>query len=224
MRIKIYQINKERDNNDVKFFGLKHLKQFQGSEKVDASLYDEVFDGEVDTTNLERIFRQFNTEFHPLFRGHSLSISDVVVMEGKAHFCESVGFEQIEFDESLTQKPDNLIKVLYVEPHKVPYVAEIENTLRGVQRAVGGEIEYVDNDDGTVIGLNMLGKQEGLDGNRHWGDGVIAGPFFVARDGEEDIVSATEDDLKKYAEKFAEPEDISQDEVQADTAQTLMRW
>lgn len=224
MRIKIYQINNDRDTNNVKFFGLKHLKQFQGSEKVDASLYNEVFDGEVETTNLEMIFRQFNSEYHPLFRGHSLSVSDVVVMDGKAYFCEPVGFEQIDFDESLTQKPDNLIKVLFVEPHKTPYVAEIENTLRGVQRAVGGEIEYIDNDDGTVIGLNMLGKQEGLDGNRHVGDGVIAGAFFVARDGEEDIVSATEDDLKKYAEKFAEPEDISQDEVQADTAQTLMRW
>lgn len=224
MRIKIYQINNDRDTNNVKFFKLKHLKQFQGSEKVNASLYDEVFDGEVETTNLEMIFRQFNSEYHPLFRGHSLSVSDVVVMDGKAYFCEPVGFEQIDFDESLTQKPDNLIKVLFVEPHKTPYVAEIENTLRGVQRAVGGEIEYIDNDDGTVIGLNMLGKQEGLDGNRHVGDGVIAGAFFVARDGEEDIVSATEDDLKKYAEKFAEPEDISQDEVQADTAQTLMRW
>lgn len=224
MRIKIYQINKERDSNDVKFFGLKHLKQFQGSEKVDASLYDEVFDGEVETTNLEKIFRQFNTEFHPLFRGHSLSISDVVVMEGRAHFCESVGFEQIEFDESLTQKPDNLIKVLYVEPHKAPYVAEIENDINGMQRAVQGLIEHIYNDDGTIIVINDECKINGMEGNRRTENDVIAGPFFIAGDTGEDLCSLTDEQIEKYATKFAEPEDISPEEIKEHTGFTFIAW
>lgn len=224
MRIKIYQISKERDGNDVKFFGLKHLKQFQGSEKVDASLYDEVFDGEVDTTNLEMIFRQFNHEGHPLFRGHSLSVSDVVVMDGKAHFCESVGFEQIEFDESLTKKPDNLIRVLYVEPHKAPYVAEIENDITGMQRAVQGLIEHIYNDDGTIIVINDECKINGMEGNRRTENDVIAGPFFIAGDTGEDLCSLTDEQIEKYATKFAEPEDISQEEIKEHTGFTFIAW
>lgn len=224
MNVKIYQINNRRDKNNVKFFGLEHLKQFQGSDKVDASIYNEVFNGELDTENLEMIFRKFNTEGHSLFRGHSLSVSDVVVIDEKAYFCQPVGFEKVEFDEGLTQKPDNLITVLYVEPHKAPYVAEIENTLRGVQRAVGGDIQYVYNEDGTVIGINDNGKLDGLEGNRHYKSDVLAGSFFIAGDAGEDIASLSEEHISKYAELFSEPEEISQEEVQKHTGFTIMSW
>ena len=129
MRTKIYQINTERDANRVKFIGSDSLKKFQGSDDINSSIYDEVFNAEIDETNLEDIFTKFNTEGHPLHRGHSLSVSDVVVNDNGAFFCDSVGFKQIPFDESQTQKPDNLMRVVYVEPNKKPYVTEIEHTL-----------------------------------------------------------------------------------------------
>lgn len=116
----------------MKFMSLKD------GESVDASTYDEVFNAEIDETNLEDIYRRFNIERHPLHRGHSLSVSDVVVMNGKAHICQSFGFKEIPFDVSLTQKPDNLMRVVYVEPNKPAYEAEVEHTLEGEQRAVKG--------------------------------------------------------------------------------------
>ena len=61
-----------------------------------------------------------------------MSVSDVVVTDKGAFFCDSVGFKQIEFDESQTQKPENLMRVLYVEPGKAPYEAEIVNDFRSV--------------------------------------------------------------------------------------------
>ena len=40
--------------------------------------YYVVFDGEIETNSLEEIYTKFNTE-HPLgFKGHSLSMSDVM--------------------------------------------------------------------------------------------------------------------------------------------------
>ena len=143
MRIKIYQINPDRDKNNVKFHNLKNAQRFQGKADIDPSIYDEVFNGEVDSDNLEEIFRQFNTEGHPLHRGHSLSVSDVVVTKDGAYYCDSIGFQKVDFDESLTQKPDNLMTVVYVEPHKAPYIAEIEHTLEAEQKAVGGLIEPI---------------------------------------------------------------------------------
>lgn len=224
MRIKIYQINSERDKNHVMFLGIKYLEQFQGSKNIDASIYDEVFDGELDTSNLSKIFRKFNHEGHPLYRGHNLTVSDVVVMEDGAYFCESVGFEKIAFDEKLTQKQDNLINILYVEPHEIPYVAEIENTLEGQQRAVGGRIEYVYNDDNTIIVINEEGKINGSDGNRRIEGDVLCGSFFIAGDDGENLCSLTEEQIEKYQDRFAEPENIPREEIEDHTGFTFISW
>lgn len=224
MRIKIYQINSERDENKVRFMALKHLREYQKNAEVDSSIYDEVFDGEVETSNLEEIFRQFNTEHHPLYRGYSLSVSDVVVMEDNAYFCQPVGFEKIAFDESLANKPDNLMRVLYVEPHKAPYVAEIENTLKGQQRAVQGLIEYIPNNDGTIIVINDESKINGMEGNRRIEGDVIAGPFFIAGDAGEELCSLSDEQIEKYEKRFAEPEEITEEEIKAHTGLTIMAW
>ena len=177
MRVQIYQINHDRDVHNMKFMSLKD------GESVDASTYDEVFNAEIDETNLEDIYRRFNTERHPLHRGHSLSVSDVVVMNGKAHICQSFGFKEIPFDVSLTQKPDNLMRVVYVEPNKPAYEAEVEHTLEGEQRAVKGYIEpvYIE-DDGTCLICNEEAKLIGMEGNRRFGNGssIIAGPFSLS--------------------------------------------
>lgn len=92
MRVQIYQINHNRDIHDMKFMSLKD------GGVVDPSTYDEVFNAEIEESDLEAIYTLFNTEGHPLHRGHSLSVSDVVVMQDKAYICQSVGFKKIPFD------------------------------------------------------------------------------------------------------------------------------
>ena len=64
---------------------------------VDSSLYDEVFNAELGTGDLEEIYTKFNIERHPLHRGDSLSVSDVVVTDQGAFFCDRSGFEKIDF-------------------------------------------------------------------------------------------------------------------------------
>ncbi len=76
-----------------------------GHEKaIDPTIYDEVFSAEIDESDPEEIYRRFNTEGHPLHRGHSLSVSDVVVNDNGAFFCDSFGFQPIAFDETQTRK------------------------------------------------------------------------------------------------------------------------
>lgn len=156
---------------------------------------------------------------HPLHRGHSLSVSDVVVNDNGAFFCDSIGFQPIAFDESQTQKPDNLMRVVYVEPHKAPYIADVAHTLEAEQKAVGdGLIEPIDNYDGTCLVGNEESKLRGMDGNRRIGDGssIMAGPFFVCGDSGESFRSLTDEEVTRYMARFAEPEDISPEEVEAD--------
>lgn len=218
MNIKIFQINYERDKNRVKFLHYEHLDSFQDTKDINASIYDEVFSGDVDCSGLEDVFQKFNTEGHPLHRGHSLSVSDIVTTEDGAYYCDSVGFQKVDFDESLTQKPDNLMRIVYVEPHRSPYISEIEHSLEAEQKAVGGLIEILGNDDGTLIVTNEESKFHGMEGNRYLDDGhsIIAGPFFVCGAAEDDFRGLTDEEVVKYMDRFKEPEDISQDEVESD--------
>lgn len=107
----------------------------------------------------------------------------------------------------------NELRVLMVEPHKAPYEAKIRDDLADLQKAVGGYIEIVSNNDGTLIVCNEEGKLNGMEGNRRIESDVIAGPFFVVGEQGEDFRSLTEDEFAKYKERFKEIEDISQDEV-----------
>ena len=48
---------------------------------------------------MEDIYRTFNVDYPADFKGHSLSVSDVVVLhqngQDTAHYCDSVGFQQV---------------------------------------------------------------------------------------------------------------------------------
>lgn len=89
--------------------------------------YGEVFSGDVDCKNLEEVFGKFNTDGHPLHWGHSLSVSDVVLTDGGAFFCDTVGFREIEFDEGNAHKPDDILQIVYMEPNRPPFVSEVNN-------------------------------------------------------------------------------------------------
>lgn len=213
MRVKIYQINSDRDTERKHFMPTEN-------DAVDSSIYDEVFNAEIDETDLEGIFTKFNTEGHPLHRGYSLSVSDIVCLEDKAYVVEPIGFKEVGFDESKTQKPDNLMRVVYVEPGRPAYEAEVEHTLKGEQRAVKGYIEaiYLDDDDDVCLVGNEEAKLIGMKGNRivNHGDTIIAGPFFVCGVTSDDFRGLTDEEVTKYMDKFSQPEDISQAEVEAD--------
>ena len=114
---------------------------------------------------------------------------------------------------------DKKLTVVMVEPHKEPYVTEIADKLSALQKAVGGYREVVGNGDGTLLVCNEEGKLKGLEGNRRIGDGssIIAGSFFIVGDDGEDFRSLTESEAARYMERFAEPENISPEEVEADT-------
>lgn len=220
MRVQIYQINNERDKNDQKFLKLK------SGQPLDSSMYDEVFDAEIEEKDLEAIYTRFNTEWHPLFRGHSLSVSDVVVMEGKAHYCQPAGFAEVPFDVSQTQKPDNLMRIVYVEPNKPAFTAEIEHTLKAEQKAVKGLIQpvYLYDDNNVCIVCNEEGKLIGMEGNRivNHGDTIIAGPFFVCGITEDDFRGLTDEEVTKYMAQFKDPEIVSQEQVQNDLGFTII--
>lgn len=94
MKIKIYQITPEKDTRDLKFMRLSFVERHGG---VDPSEYALAFEGEVDARDLEDVYVIFNdcAKTPTGYRGHSLSVSDVIVTEDGAYFCDSFGFAKL---------------------------------------------------------------------------------------------------------------------------------
>ena len=94
----IYQIKSGDETRDYRFEPYDRLQATGRS--VDSANYDLVYTAPLDgKTTLEDIYRTFNIDHPADFKGHSLSVSDVVVLHqgGKdtAHYCDSFGFQQV---------------------------------------------------------------------------------------------------------------------------------
>lgn len=108
------------------------------------------------------------------------------------------------------------MKILMIEPGKVPYEKEIEPGLDSLRDAVGGHIEVIyPFEDPVGIVCNEEGKLEGLPLNRALYDNegevydVLAGNFLIVGLGEEDFASLPDDLLEKYKEHFKHPEEFT---------------
>ena len=114
------------------------------------------------------------------------------------------------------RRKEQEIRVLMVEPHEHPKEFLLKNDLRAMQEAVGGLIDIAGIDDSICILLNDEGKLIGLEGNRRIGDDVIVGNFYVCGSNEDgELASLTEAEMEKYKERFWEPEEITQEEIEA---------
>ena len=100
----LYQLKDSPDRRDYAFEPLDRLHEQE--RHVDMQNYDKVYSGlMLPAENLESIYTRFNIDHPQDFKGHSLSVSDVVVIHEKgkdtAHYCDSVGFAEMpEFLES----------------------------------------------------------------------------------------------------------------------------
>ena len=236
MRINIYQIDSEKDTNRVKFIGYDETMK-HGS--IISQNYKCVFRGDVDG-DLEAVYSLFNTEERPgTYQGHSLSVSDIVEVirddtgqtQPGSYFVDRIGFEKLtDFDPSQCAEMDG-VRMLMIQPHQTPVVTYVREKLADLQRAVSDHCEeayieytYPFDDDCMLLG-NEEAKLIRMEGNRRIGDSIYAGPIFVTRDdGEGGLCSLTDEQVQKYSEMFAVPENISQDEVQSDCGFTFYSW
>lgn len=93
-KYEIWQVTKDK-TREFGFMSLDCILSCDG--KVDKGNYEKVYEGEFESGNLEELFQIFNIHHPEDFKGHSLSVSDVVIMEGVAYYCDSFGWEQIDF-------------------------------------------------------------------------------------------------------------------------------
>ncbi len=109
----IYQIKGGDETRDFRFEPYDRLQA--AGNVVDRANYELVYSAELaPETSLEDIYTRFNIDHPKDFKGHSLSVSDVVVLhqdgQDAAHFVDSVGFREVpEFLQEQKQlTPDDL--------------------------------------------------------------------------------------------------------------------
>ena len=99
----IYQLKGGDDNRDRRFVSIDSLME-QGM-KPEFDRYDLVYKGDFAEfeqqggtigKQLEAVYRKFNLEHPEDFRGHSLSVSDVVVAKGKPYYVDTFGFKELK--------------------------------------------------------------------------------------------------------------------------------
>ena len=93
-KIRIYQLNGENEvARNLMFTSYKWAKKY-----LSLDLYKMVWEGEVDDeSTLDDIYHQFNVNRPADFKGHSLSISDLVEENGEYYYCDSYGWEEVTF-------------------------------------------------------------------------------------------------------------------------------
>jgi hypothetical protein len=110
--VRIYQIDLEIDHErQYAFHGLGGLNSVPP-----ASLYEMVYDANLETDDLEDIFALLNDALPPNYHGRSLSVSDIVelydVSGSTFYFCDTFGFKEVSFEPE-HREGESLIEIYF---------------------------------------------------------------------------------------------------------------
>ena len=109
----IYQLKHAEQTRDLRFAPLESITA--AGMVVDRDNYDLVYTGTLDgngsaNEKLEALFETFNVNRPEDFKGHSLSVSDIVALKQAGavsfHYCDSAGFSEVP----AFMKPENYLK------------------------------------------------------------------------------------------------------------------
>ena len=115
----IYQIKGGDETRDFRFEPYDRLQA--AGNVVDRANYELVYSAPLaPETSLEDIYTRFNIDHPKDFKGHSLSVSDVVVLhqngQDAAHYVDSFGYKEVpEFLQEQTQQPEKINPLKHVE-------------------------------------------------------------------------------------------------------------
>ena len=163
----IYQLKRGDETRDLRFEPYDRLTAT--GHAVDPANYDLIYSAPIAPgTSLEAIFTRFNIDHPKDFKGHSLSVSDVVVLhqngQDTAHYVDSIGYRQtpeflqpqnyLKHVEDIVEQNDNNFDGIINNTPQTPTVGELE------QKAKAGEpISLIDLANATHADKER-GKEE----------------------------------------------------------------
>lgn len=101
MKYTVLQIPFPRTEADKKIFYKYAYRPLYSIDYVHPEYYEKTYEGDIETDNtdkyeiLEEIFTLLNVNHPEDYKGHSLSVSDIVVLSNKKYYCDSYGWVEI---------------------------------------------------------------------------------------------------------------------------------
>lgn len=97
----LYQIKDDpKVAHGIKFSGLEELEKYGLRDKLTLDIYKKVYEGEVEESRtsrqLETIYTLLQGKKPEGYTGHSVSVSDIVLMNGVYYYCDRYGWKAIE--------------------------------------------------------------------------------------------------------------------------------
>jgi len=139
----IYQLKRGDETRDLRFEPYDRLTAM--GHAVDPANYDLIYSAPLAPgTSLEAIFTRFNIDHPKDFKGHSLSVSDVVVLhqngQDTAHYVDSIGYRQtpeflqpqnyLKHVEDIVEQNDNNFDGIINNTPQTPTVGELEQKVK----------------------------------------------------------------------------------------------
>ena len=113
----IYQVDMSQPTGaKIMFRSLRNIQKDGTSLTLDA--YKKVYEGDFEekkNSNLpvtEQLYVMFNISRPEDFKGHSLSLSDIIIVDGQQYFCDDCGFKAITLDNPEHKKEEDLHTVV----------------------------------------------------------------------------------------------------------------
>ena len=102
MKYSIYQIPFPTTPEEEKEYVRYSFVHLDWIDEVKLSRYKKVYEGVIGEGNpnekLEDLFRMFNLNHPEDFKGHSLSVSDLIKLDNKFYYCDAFGWTNIKFN------------------------------------------------------------------------------------------------------------------------------
>ena len=139
----IYQLKRGDETRDLRFEPYDRLNA--AGHTVDPANYDLIYSAPLAPgTSLEAIFTRFNIDHPKDFKGHSLSVSDVVVLhqngQDTAHYVDSIGYRQtpeflqpqnyLKHVEDIVEQNDNNFDGIINNTPQTPTIGELEQKVK----------------------------------------------------------------------------------------------
>ena len=161
--VKMYTIYQLKDNTPVDYH-FRPLDELQAKGlTVTMTNYEAVYTAPIEPgTGLEDIYTKFNIDHPEDFKGHSLSVSDVVVLhqngQDTAHYVDSYGFQKVpEFTQpenylkAAEQSTEQNANMIDGQINNTPSVDELEAKVKaGEQISLIDLAEAIKNDKATA--------------------------------------------------------------------------
>jgi hypothetical protein len=192
-RYGIYQINSRQEERGYQFLSLEAAKEMGFT--VDGKDYQMVYSERLrDATTLDNLFERFNIERPNDFTGHSMSVSDVIIMNrgGRltAYYVDSFGFT--ELPDFVAQRAE-MLNANPVKAYPEVYMGTLEKAMQ--ERNVDA---YLDSRKLNIDCKNAIEQAitEGFDGMRLNPDAAVG---VFEKYGEERVAFVLANTLKQLS-------------------------